>query len=116
MKGIDDVVRHQKSKSIYKTCLCPPNQLAIVGQGKTVVRGVLLCIAHKKLPEPDHGEGIEGAVFVELFVDLGFALWGGVRVDCFLVGSDGHHSILDAVKVAVGEVRADSGEHGLNTP
>ena len=66
-----------------------------------------LRFARKEFPQPDHGEGVEAAVFVELIVDLGFAFWAGFRVDSFLVGGDGHVAVLDAFEVAIGEIRAD---------
>jgi len=75
-----------------------------------------VCVANEKLPHPNHGEGVQCAVFVELIVDFSFAFWCGVRVDGFLVGLDGHVSILNSIKIAVVEVWADGGEDGLDTP
>ena len=70
----------------------------------------------QKIPKSNHGEGVETAVFVELIVDLGFTFWSGVWADGFLIGFDGHVAVLDAIKIAVVEVRADGWEHCFDAP
>ena len=70
----------------------------------------------KYLPDPDHGQGVELAVFVELLAELFFALCGGFRGHGFLIGQLRHVAVLHAVEVIVAKFRAKGWQDGFDAP
>ena len=49
-------------------------------------------------------------------MDLGFALGGGVRLDGFLIGGDGHLAVLDAFQITVVEIWANGRQDVFDAP